>query len=240
MRTIGPLVCVFLLVSFIVSGQNDDTHEQKKASHGYDISDPEAIKTNILRYASDSLLTIRQNLQVKFKKKPKVASRNRVIFLGDADIVVLDFVNGYYKLAANDLVFYMDPGNLTQANFDFSDKRDYVLELKNKKESMEREAAEKEYLEEQLKQKEHYVSKWGQSVYDRVQMGQYWLGMTEEMAKVGGLYPGERKVNTLVTVFGRKEQWNCKNGVLLVFEGGILRAIEDGAIPRNLIDWSQQ
>ena len=71
-------------------------------------------------------------------------------------------------------------------------------------------------------------------------MGQYWLGLTEEMAKVGGLYPGERKVNTLVTVFGRKEQWNCKNGVLLVFEGGILRAIEDGAIPRYVIDWSQQ
>ena len=120
MRTIGPLVCVFLLVSFIVSGQNDDTFDQKKTSSGYDISDPEAIKTNILRYASDSLLTIRQNLQAKFKKKPKVASRNRTMFLGDADIVVLDFVNGYYELAADNQVFYMDPGNLTETNFDFA------------------------------------------------------------------------------------------------------------------------
>ena len=71
------------------------------------------------------------------------------------------------------------------------------------------------------------MSKWGQSVYDRVKMGHCWLGMTEEMAKVGGLYPGPNYVNTLVTVYGRREEWLCRNGTVLVFDFGILKAIKN-------------
>ena len=73
------------------------------------------------------------------------------------------------------------------------------------------------------------MSKWGQAVYDRVLMGDCWLGMTEEMARVAGLYPGERYVNTMVTVYGKREKWLCRNGMVLVFEFGILKAFENSS-----------
>ena len=98
-----------------------------------------------------------------------------------------------------------------------------MLELRNVKDSIEEEARNSKYSLEQLKKEEFYVSKWGRSVYDRIKMGQCWIGMTEEMAKVGGFYPGWHNVNTMVTVYGTREQWECRNGMVLTFEGGILK-----------------
>lgn len=78
-----------------------------------------------------------------------------------------------------------------------------------------------------MKKEEYYVSKWGRTVYARVKEGYYWVGMTEEMAKVGGLYPGSINVNKMVTVYGTSEPWDCRNGVKLYFETGILKAFEE-------------
>ena len=49
---------------------------------------------------------------------------------------VIDFEYGFYKIAANNLTYYISPKNLKEPDFDFSDKRDYVFELRNVKESI--------------------------------------------------------------------------------------------------------
>ena len=224
MKTVRPLLYIFLLASYITLGQNDDADNQKKLIYGYDISDPEEIKANILKFASDSLLTITQNVETEVKKKPRAGAKNKTLFLPNTDIAVLDFVKGYYKLAANNMTFYIDPINLKEPDFDFSNNREYVLELKGAKELMASQASNRGFSEDQLESEEYYVSKWGQLIYDRINMGEIWVGMTEEMAKVGGLYPGPYYVNTAVTVYGKQQHWECRNGMRLTFEGGILKA----------------
>ena len=207
--------------------RQDSIEKADLAIYGYDINDPKEIKKNIVKYAADSLLTIWQDLKTKVKKKPKVGSKSKILLLRNTDIAVLDFEDGFYKIAANNVAYYISPKNLKEPDFDFSDKRDYVFELRNVKESMAKEEEDRKYLAEQLKQEEYYVSKWGRTVYDRVKEGFYWVGMTEEMAKVGGLYPGSRNVNKMVTVYGTSERWDCRNGVKLYFETGILKAFEE-------------
>ena len=49
---------------------------------------------------------------------------------------VIDFEYGFYKIAANNVAYYISPKNLKEPDFDFSDKRDYVFELRNVKESI--------------------------------------------------------------------------------------------------------
>ena len=80
MRAFGLSFFIFLLTAYMAIGQNEDVYDQKKALFGYDISDPEEIKTNILTYASDSLLTIRQNLPVKLKKKAESCCKEQNYF----------------------------------------------------------------------------------------------------------------------------------------------------------------
>jgi hypothetical protein len=54
------------------------------------------------------------------------------LFLGQ----VIDFEDDFYKIAANNVAYFISPKNLKEPDFDFSDKRDYDLELRNAKESI--------------------------------------------------------------------------------------------------------
>ena len=212
----------------LIEKREDSINKVTLSSYGYDIYDPKEIRKNIVRYASDSLLIIWQDLPTKVKRKPKARAKSKSVLLTDADIAILDFVDGYYKLAANNIEYYITPKHLKEPYFDFSDQLDHVLELRNAKELIAQEEENRRYLAEQLKKEQYYVSKWGWVIYEKVKMGQYWVGMTEEMAKVGGLYPGMLHVNEMVTVYGKREQWECRNGVSLYFESGILKAFEVG------------
>jgi len=209
----------------LIEKREDSINKDMLSSYGYDIYDPKEIRKNILQYASDSLLIIWQDLPTKVKRKPKTRAKSKSVMLTNTDIAILDFVEGHYKLAANNVEYYINPKHLKEPYFDFSDKRDYVLELRTAKELIAQEEENRRYLAEQLEKEQYYVSKWGWVVYERVKRGQYWVGMTEEMAKVAGLYPGSRHVNEMATVYGKREQWECRNGVSLFFESGILKAI---------------
>ncbi len=139
------------------------------------------------------------------REEPKTTSKSIVkIPPGGIVTVYHDYVDSYFKAAYNDLIGYIGYGSLEKNN-KLEEIRMSVLKKKNPKlASLTRE--------------------FGLSNAKRILMGQYWIGMTKDMARASLGSPDHD--NRSVGTWGVHNQWIYEN-VNLYFEDGLLTSWQD-------------
>jgi len=134
----------------------------------------------------------------------------------DKEVVIIDYEDGYFSVCAESVCGYMN---------DFWLKKDDKIEefIKTKKTEKRRlKAKNKKAAYDELQEK--YIKKYGQKTYNKLKKGLYWLGMTNEMARISLGSP--KKVNSNVGSWGNHEQWVYDKSNLY-FEDGILTSYQD-------------
>lgn len=139
---------------------------------------------------------------------------------GDS-IKVIDFYDGYYGVKYDSIYGYINEMWVVTS--------DELRKLKEDKIQEKKRNEEVEEWREKLKverQNEVFVEKskkrYGVVIYNRIKNGEYWLGMTEDMAILSLGRP--EKINRSVGRWGIREQWvfDKLNRLYLYFENGIL------------------
>lgn len=80
-------------------------------------------------------------------------------------------------------------------------------------------------LELKIQQEKHMLQKYGQSNFNRMKDGQFWIGMNEEMALFSLGKPLD--VNRTVGSWGTHEQWVFNNNLFIYFENGKLTSFQN-------------
>ena len=83
---------------------------------------------------------------------------------------------------------------------------------------------EKKQLEERKAMSiklDRYTKQYGEEIAYKLIGNQYWIGMTDEMARLSLGYP--KDVNRTVGIWGTSEQWVYSMDLMLYFENGILK-----------------
>ena len=83
---------------------------------------------------------------------------------------------------------------------------------------------EKEEAKEK-KRKSDIIATYGKEVGQKLIDGYYWIGMTDEMARLSLGYP--KDVNRTVGSWGTHEQWVYSMDLMLYFENGILKSYQN-------------
>jgi len=116
------------------------------------------------------------------------------------DVYILNFANNYFEVIYEDKIYYVD--------------KDYVLKSKYVKGYM------KKIQSKKIRQK------YGSAIANSIERGEYWIGMTVEMA-ILSLGPGFSN-NRSVGSWGVHNQLVYRSkGLYLYFENGILKSWQD-------------
>ena len=135
----------------------------------------------------------------------------------DKEVVIMDYKGGYFDVCIDSVCGYIH---------DFWIKKDFKInELVRKKETEEKELKAKNKKAEYAELQKKHIKKYGQKTYNRLRKGDYWLGMTKEMAVISLGSP--KKVNSNVGSWGNHEQWVYNNNIFLYFEEKILTSYQD-------------
>ena len=104
--------------------------------------------------------------------------------------------------------------------------RVYLKEREKEKElkKLRIQEEEKKQLEERKAMSiklDRYTKQYGEEIAYKLIGNQYWIGMTDEMARLSLGYP--KDVNRTVGIWGTSEQWVYSMDLMLYFENGILK-----------------
>ena len=83
----------------------------------------------------------------------------------------------------------------------------------------------KESEEREKKRKSDCIAIYGNEIGQKLINGSYWIGMTDEMARLSLGYP--KDVNRTVGSWGTHEQWVYSMDLMLYFENGILKSYQN-------------
>ena len=153
------------------------------------------------------------------------------------DIYILNYSRDYYKVYVKGLgsgyihwsELYQQYGKNSQyAQYQLARALIKIKETDENKIDLAKQKADLVNRKADLVKRENdYIKRFGQSTYNKLKKGYYWIGMTDEMAKIAGYYPGRSKVNKSVGSWGVHEQWVCGNNLFLYFKNGILTSYQN-------------
>jgi len=232
------LLLIYLLpLSFVAHGQYKiDSLNQIKNKVMNQILD-----LNKFLITIDSQIKIQQNLlllteikggtiygickdSVSLRVFPEIESDVTIkLYKGDR-VKIIDYSKGFVGVCKDSFCGYVSDVFLEKTE----EVVNFVKYHENKEVELERSysnANSKEHLNELNNIKNRVIKKHGQTKYNKLTQGYYWLGIDTDMAIVALGYP--EKVNRSVGVWGVHEQWIYGNGLYLYFENGILTSYQD-------------
>jgi hypothetical protein len=179
--------------------------------------------SNVLSLLSKSQLIINSKEGAKLKRHPDPLLSPYMILNNDLKLNVIDYADGYFGVIydttygyLNEIWIKKDSAVVAYVNAkaEQAESLKYLSELRARK--------NEEQSEKQHEQK--LIQRFGVSTYKRLKVGEYWLGMSEEMAVVSLGYPDKK--NRSVGSWGVHEQW-IFNGLYLYFENGKLNSYQE-------------
>lgn len=177
----------------------------------------------ILKEGTDSFLVSKCKKEAKLKENPEGLSKVIAILPEGSLIRILDYNKGYYGVCHDTICGYM--------NEIWIEKNDKILKfaaLKDKQRLELEELARQGRIfaseTERQEQKKKDIKKYGLAVYTKLEKGEIWIGMNEEMAILSRGLPEKR--NSTVGKWGWHEQWVYENNLYLYFENGILTSYQ--------------
>lgn len=141
-------------------------------------------------------------------------------------IIVLDYIDGYFGVKVDTIFGYM---NEIWIEKDSAIMNFVILKNAERKKQVEL-ALEKERVKTKGESDELakvYIRKYGKTTYERLRKGEYWLGMTDDMALISLGMPA--KQNRTIGRWGVHEQWvySVYDRLYLYFENGVLTSYQD-------------
>ena len=146
----------------------------------------------IICFSQDSISTSTKKI-IGVRPEPKLLSSFTDSIPKDADLYVLGYDNSFWKINYFDIKGYVTENSI------YKTRDMYVLLNKSK--------------EEKLKEK------YGEEVGFKINNGQTWIGMTEEMLIDSKGYPDDKNITK--TVYGNSEQWIYGNQYIYVEENKV-------------------
>lgn len=158
------------------------------------------------------------------KKSALVGGDEILILEKDSEVLISDYVNGFFKVCVNSVCGYMNELWIKK-NYEVNQLKDLRIiekeKLLNIKEQ-KRISQEKKYNQDQENKN---IQKYGKAVYEKLKQGYYWIGMTEKMALISLGKPND--INSTVGSWGVHEQWVYGDGFYCYFENGILKSYQN-------------
>lgn len=190
------------------------------------IKDLEERKTSSQFEKVESLdYPIAQQLQIKIRDKDN--SSGKIIYepKNGENLKLVDFNddNKYWTVSYMNKIGYVNE-IFIQNNLTISEFKKSILLKKSREETVDKSIREKE---RQLR----LIKKYGTSDAERIFRGQYWIGMTDEMAKESLGKPDN--LNRSVGSWGTHEQWIYESRTInktilyLYFENGTLTSFQN-------------
>lgn len=178
---------------------------------------------HVLSLLNNSTLVVKSIEGAKLKRHPDPLLSPFKKLDGDLKLNVIDYSEGYFGVIYDTTYGYLNEmwikkdtsvNTYIKAKNEHAESLKYLSELRLKKNEQQ---AEKQH-EQKL------IQKFGVQTYKRLKEGNYWLGMTDEMAVVSLGYPNSK--NRSVGSWGVHEQW-VFNGLYLYFENGKLNSYQE-------------
>ena len=178
---------------------------------------------NFQKITSDSTVVAVAIKNGKIKKTPDVMGEVILTLEEDKKIIIKDYHNDYFSVCTDSICGYMSYNWIRGNELELSK---FIRTKKLRDSEVERtkyEIRKKEKIEEDALIEKVYLKKYGKVVYDKLQQGYYWIGMTDEMALISLSNPID--INRSVGSWGVHEQW-VYNGLYLYFEDGELKSYQ--------------
>ena len=187
--------------------------------------DIEKIKSKeVLKTSNNSPIVAIALKDGSLKKTPSVGGEEILTLDKESEILVTDYMNGFYKVCVNSVCGYMNELWIKK-NYEVNKLRDLKIiekeKLLNIKEQ-KRISQEKKYNQEQENKN---IKKYGKTLYEKLKKGYYWIGMTDNMALISLGHPND--INKSVGSWGTHEQWVYDDGFYCYFENGILKSYQN-------------
>ena len=188
------------------------------------------IDKNIAKVNSKELISQLKNVKIdatiisggKIKDAPTPIGNTIETLQQERKVYIVDYDNEYFKICDNDLCGYVSTlwieGSPEISKY-VADKK--VLAYEIKEENIRRQISANEM--QNKKREESLIKKWGVNTYNSLRKGNFWLGMTSEMAIVA--FGNPNKINETVGTWGEHEQWVFDN-IYLYFENGKLTSYQ--------------
>jgi hypothetical protein len=190
------------------------------------IIEKEIVKFNYLKIktlvADSSLVSIARK-GAYIKKSSEVYSDIILKLTEKKEVVLLDYLNGYFGVCTDLICGYMNEMWIeknNKINEFIKVKEQEQKELKILKEQKEHQKEKEEFA----RLEKNYIQKYGKSIYQKLNKRMYWIGMNKEMAKISLGHPNS--INRTVGSWGVHEQWVYVN-VYLYFENGKLTSYQN-------------
>lgn len=145
-------------MKLLIEKRKDSIEESKRIAELNEIKRIDSIKPNILEYAADSLLTFTARSGASIKVHPEPSSKIIESFYYETKVVVLDYVNNYFKVCADNKCGYLSE-IFWRKKINSKTENELVSEFINIK---TREESEKNHTEEEdrlLTAKDTYFNK---------------------------------------------------------------------------------
>jgi hypothetical protein len=185
----------------------------------------EKIKSKeVLRTIKNSTIVAIATKDGSLKKTPLVGGDEILVLDKDTEVVVTDYVNGFYKVCVDSVCGYMYEVWIKK-NYELNNLRDLKIIEKEKLiniKEQKRISQEKKYNQEQ---ENRNIKKYGKPLYEKLKKGYYWIGMTDKMALISLGNPND--INKSVGSWGTHEQWVYDDGFYCYFENGILKSYQN-------------
>ncbi|MFN8153784.1 MAG: hypothetical protein U0Y08_05790 [Bacteroidia bacterium] len=181
------------------------------------ISDEEAREIVSKADASGLLATFKEG--AKLKIHPNAMEEPIYTFKRAKEVRVVDYSEGYFGVVVDTIAGYI---NEVWAK---SDERLKIFVKAKEEEERKKLAMVNEKSKEVRKEK--IIAEYGAQVYYRLEKGEYWIGMSDELAIISLGYPAKK--NRTVGSWGVHEQWIYEKGnrLYLYFENGILTSYQN-------------
>ena len=225
------VLILFCLFSFCSFGQsnNQDIEELKKIQENLRDS-IRKIEFLITELKSESFYKdMSESVLVLYARKGgKLISSinfnvNPLIILKENDKIVVDtdfYEGGYFKACYDTTCGYINEMWIKK-NKEFDD----LIEQKKAKLKVARNQKIQNKEKARIAKEKEFLRKYGQSTIDRIKRGDYWIGMTEEMARMSLGNPND--INSSSGIWGVHEQWVYEIGINLYFENGRLASYQN-------------
>lgn len=158
----------------------------------------------------------------RVKDVPNPVGGDLYITQADKQVFIVDYTDEYFKVCSDEGCGFINSVWIQPSE----DINRYVANKKIIEKAIIAENADrlnKQKVAADKKKEQSLINKLGLKTYNSLREGNFWLGMTDEMARIA--FGDPKEINQTVGSWGKHEQW-VYNSIYLYFENGKLTSYQ--------------
>lgn len=158
----------------------------------------------------------------RVKEAPNPVGSDLYITQADKQVFIVDYTDEYFKVCSDEGCGFINSVWIQPSE----EVNQYVANKKTIERAIIAENADrlnKQKIAADKKKEQSLINKLGLKTYNSLLEGNFWLGMTDEMARIA--FGDPKEINETVGSWGKHEQW-VYNSIYLYFENGKLTSYQ--------------